>query len=223
VGTSVTVKGTGFSGNGQISVRYDSTQVTSTSANAVGSFTVMFNAPVSKGGNHSIIVADSTNTVPGTFAMDATAPPAPGLSLPLNGTKADALAEFQWAIVTDPNGVTYQFQISRDQNFSVVLLEKKEMTSPGYTLTLQEKLSPASKSKPYYWRVRAIDASSNESTWSPVQSFYVGFVLPGWAMYAIFGVVVVIAFVAGLWLGGRKRPARPPEQPASRRETGNAG
>ena len=222
VGTAITVKGSGFAGNGQISTKYDAAQITTASANAVGSFAVVFNAPVSKGGNHSIVVSDTANTVTATFSMDATPPPVPGLVLPLDGTKADALAEFQWVIVTDPNGVSYQFQISRDRNFSVVLLEKKELTSPGYTLRVQEKLRPASKSKPYYWRVRAIDASSNESAWSPVQSFYVGFVLPGWAMYAIFAVVVVIAFAAGLWLGGRRHPARPAE-PASRPEIGNAG
>ena len=210
VGTSVTVKGTGFTGNGQISIRYDATQFTTTSANSVGSFTVIFNAPASKGGNHSIIVSDSVNTVTATFSMDSTPPPMPALSLPLNGTKENALGEFQWGDVTDPNGITYEFQISRNQNFSVLILEKTGLTSSGYQLTAQEKLRSASRSKPYYWRVRAIDAASNESAWSPAQSFYVGFVLPSWVMYVIFAVVVVLAFLAGMWLGGRRRISVPP-------------
>jgi len=210
VGSSITVNGTGFTSNGQISIKYDGTQVASATSNAVGSFAVVFNAPVSKGGNHSISVSDNANTVTATFAMDSTPPPVPPLSLPLNGTKADALAEFQWGAVTDPSGVTYDLEVSRDQSFSVLIINETGLTTPGYQLTAQQKLSPASRSKPYYWRVRAVDGASNTSDWSPTQTFVVGFVMPSWAMYLIFAVVVVLAFLLGMWLGGRRRRVAPP-------------
>lgn len=208
IGTAITVNGYGFNATAQISLKYDDTPITTLPATASGGFTCIFKAPVSQGGNHSIIATDGTSTLVTIFAMDSTPPPTPILTTPSNGIKAPALTEFGWKAVTDPSGVTYTLQVSRDPNFNVLLIEEKNLTSQGYLLTQAQKLSPASRSKPYYWRVMAIDGASNESPWSNVWFCYVGFVLPIWALYFIFGVAVVLAFMLGTWFGGMRQRTR---------------
>ncbi len=84
-------------------------------------------------------------------------------------------------------------------------MDKSGLTTAGYTLSDAERLKSASKDSPYYWRVKAIDGASNESAWTTLRSFYVGFVLPGWGLNAIFGVVVVLVGLAGFWLGKKAR------------------
>jgi len=205
VSTSITLTGTGFASGGQITIKYDASQIGTVTADATGGFAAVFKAPASQGGNRSITVTDGTSTIVSTFAMDSTPPPTPTLLSPPNDTQADALAEFQWKEVTDPSGVTYVLQVSRDSNFSVLVLEKKGLTTPGYQLTEEDKLASASKKQPYYWRVKAIDGASNESPWTPAQSFYVGFVLATQAFYTILGFCVLIAGLLGFWLGVRSK------------------
>jgi hypothetical protein len=202
VGTQVTLTGTGFAAQRPITVKYDATAIqTSAQTDASGDFTVVFNAPVSKGGDHSIIVSDGINTVTGSFAMDSTPPPVPTPISPIN-VNAGSTPEFIWQAVTDPSGVTYTLQISKDITFNTVAIEKKGLTVPDYQLTEAEKLQSASKSEPYYWRVQAIDGASNASTFSAPQTFWVGFILPTWGLYLIFGVCVLIAFFLGFFLRG---------------------
>lgn len=203
VGGDVTVTGTGFDANRAVTVKYDDTQVATTTTDAQGSFSATFKAPVSKGGNHVITASDGTNTVTNNFAMDSTPPPVPNLLLPANDTKADALAKLTWSAVTDPSGVTYTLQVATDANFANIILEKKGLTAPTYQLTETEKLKSVSKSQPYYWRVKAIDAASNESDWTKPQTFFVGFVLAAWGLYIIFGVVCLLFGLLGFWLGRR--------------------
>jgi hypothetical protein len=201
VGSDINVNGTGFGSNKGVTVKYDSDQVTSSTTDASGTFTASFKAPVSKGGDHVIMVTDGTNTTTFKFAMDSTAPPMPTLSLPANLTKLDKIPTLSWTQVTDPSGVTYTLQISKDVAFNNIILHKQGLTTPSYTITKEEKLKSASKSAPYYWRVQAIDAASNESTWSTPQTFLVGLALGDWAIYIVFAVVAVMLGVGGFLLG----------------------
>jgi hypothetical protein len=217
VGTSITLTGSGFAAQKPISIKYDNTNVsTTTQTDAKGGFTVVFNAPVSKGGNHLVVVTDGTNTITNTFSMDATPPAVPVLLSPLN-KNAGTTPELQWEAVSDQSGVTYTLQVSRNINFNTLVIEKKGLTAPVYQMTEGEKLESASKQEPYYWRVRAFDGASNESAFSSTQSFYVGFILANWALYLIFGIAVVVAFFLGFFLRGinrttaRKAPAPPSE------------
>ncbi len=203
IGSSVGVNGAGFTTNGNVVIRYDNNQVATIATDASGTFAATFNAPASKGGNHQVSITDSINTVTADFAMDSIAPPAPALQQPADSTKAEALPAFSWISVSDPSGVTYTLQIASDVTFSNVVVEKKGLTTLGYTLTEQEKL----KSGSYYWRVKAIDGASNESPWEAPRSFCVGFVLSTWGLCAIFAAVVLLVGLLGLWLGfwiGRK-------------------
>ncbi len=121
---------------------------------------------------------------------------------PTASAKADALAKLAWSPVSDPRGVTYSLQIATENTtFAGIVLEKKGLTTAGYSLTDLEKLKSVSKNKPYYWRVKAIDNASNESSWSAPRSFYVGFVMPPWALYAGIGVGALLIFIFGFWLG----------------------
>jgi hypothetical protein len=209
VGSEININGTGFGANKGVTVKYDADQVTSSTTDASGSFTASFKAPVSVGGNHKITVTDNISTKILNFAMDSTAPPVPALSLPANLTKLDKVPTLAWTEVKDPSGVTYTMQISKDAAFSTLILQKQGLTTPSYTLNKQnkeEKLKSASKSAPYYWRVKAIDAAGNESAWSTPQTFLVGLAIGEWAIYIIFGVVAILLGVGGFLLGRLMRP-----------------
>lgn len=204
-GAPITVTATGLAPGKQVTIKYDTTQAASATANATGGFAVTFNAPSSTGGAHSIILSDGTSTLVSEFKMDSASPEAPVLLAPLDKTQVAAETYFQWKEVTDPSGVTYVLQVSHDPNFSVLVLEKKGLTSPGFQLPETEPLPSASLEQPYYWRVKAVDGAFNESPWSTANSFGVGFVMEAWVQYIIFGFAVVLAGLLGYWLGLRKR------------------
>jgi hypothetical protein len=54
-----------------------------------------------------------------------------------------------------------------------VVLEKERIGASEYALRGEESLTAYAKTSTYYWRVKAIDAASNESEWSPSSLFYV--------------------------------------------------
>jgi hypothetical protein len=207
IGTSITISGTGYGASKAIIVTYDASPVTLTApgtTDANGTFSVSFKAPVSKGGNHPVTVSDGTTTGTFTFAMDSTPPPVPALSLPLASTKLAKVPTFTWTAVTDPNGVTYNLQISKDISFNTLILQKTGLTTTSYTLNTQnpqEVLKSASKSAPYYWRVQAIDGASNTSAWTTPQTFLVGLALGDYAGYIILGVIAIMLGALGFVLG----------------------
>ncbi|MDO8567942.1 MAG: hypothetical protein Q7R57_04420 [Dehalococcoidales bacterium] len=206
VGGNLAMKGVGFGAAKSVSVKYDNAQVAQSTTDASGTFSATFIIPPSTGGNHVISATDGTSTITTDFAMDSTPPPAPTLLQPADATKASAQASLSWSAVSDPSGVTYELQIAPDATFATILVDKKGLTNAGYTLSDQEKLKSASKDKPYYWRVKAIDGASNQSPWSTPKSFYVGFVLPQWATYVIFAVIAIVVGILGFWLGRKTYP-----------------
>jgi hypothetical protein len=210
VGDEVTVSGTGFLINYQVTITYLSVPITvaTTTTNANGAFSATFEVPASEGGDHTITATDGTNTITSTFTMESTAPAIPAPLLPLMDSKAGAEAHFDWEDVTDLSlPVTYTLQIATDDQFTTtsILLEKTGLTESEYTLTSEEKLASVERENPYYWRVRAIDGASNESGWTGTGSFYVGFSfdMPTWLIYTLFGLGAVLLGVLGFWLGRR--------------------
>jgi hypothetical protein len=107
--------------------------------------------------------------------------------------------------VTDSNGgITYTLQISKDTTFATVLIEKKGLAVPTYTLDTQnpqEKLKSANSNAPYYWRVQAIDSASNVSAWTTPQTFLVGLTFGDYAVYIVFAVIAIMLGVIGFILG----------------------
>jgi len=213
VGTPIAVTGSGYTPGGTIIIKYDDAQVTTATVQASGIFAVIFNAPASVSGEHVITVGDGATTKQFTFTMESVAPPTPQPLLPQMGAKPKQPVRFDWADVTDDSSpVTYTLQIATSKDFatSAMVLEKKEITKSEYTLTEAEQLESRTEEEPYYWRIRAVDAASNESPWTGAGEFYVGAPsitgaegMPPWVMYTLIGLGGVLLVIIGFWLGRR--------------------
>ncbi|MFC1909509.1 hypothetical protein ACFLXD_06685 [Chloroflexota bacterium] len=134
------------------------------------------------------------------------APPIPVLLQPETDIKAESRIRFDWADAASLNPpVTYTLQVASDQDFTTLVLEKEGLTESEYTLTEEEELAAVKKEAPYFWRVKVIDSSINESKWSTPQTFHVGFsfALPGWVTYLLIGFGVIIIGVLAFWIGRR--------------------
>jgi hypothetical protein len=192
VGSSITVRGTGFAGT--VVIEYDDATVSTTRADANGDFTILFTVPASRHGQHTVSAGDAINTLETTFIMESTPPPPPQLLSPENGSRQGARPTFSWNAVSDPSGVSYTLQIAPDASFVTLLLEKRGLTQTEYGLAGEEALRATNSDAPYYWRVRAVDGAENESNWAGVRSFYVRY-LPLWALIVIIAAVSVVVAV----------------------------
>jgi len=209
-GMNIAVSGLGFRASSAITVT-DLTSgllIATTTSNADGIFQTTFEA-AGAAGEHVITASDGTSTLQVSFIMESQPPSAPALLLPEAATKVEARVSLDWETVTDDSPpVTYTLQVATDDSFTLasILLEKKGLTKSEYTTTEAEKLSSTKEEAPYYWRVKAIDAISNESEWSTPGSFYVGgisFSLTGWVLYVVMGVGGLALLGLGYWLGRR--------------------
>ncbi|HUU08186.1 MAG TPA: IPT/TIG domain-containing protein [Dehalococcoidales bacterium] len=213
VGTPVAVTGNGYTPGGTIIIKYDDAQVTTATVQASGIFAVIFNTPASVSGEHVITVGDGTTTKQFTFTMESVAPPTPQPLLPQMEAKPKQPVRFDWADVTDDSSpATYTLQIATSNDFATnaMVLEKKGITKSEYTLTEAEQLESRTKEEPYYWRIRAVDAASNESAWTGAGEFYVGAPsitgaggMPTWVLYTLIGLGGVLLVIIGFWLGRR--------------------
>jgi hypothetical protein len=204
VGSTIRINGSAFIPAATISIKFDTGAVANTAADANGRFDVTFQTPAAKSGNHIIYVSDGTTTKSFNFAIDAAPPPVPALVTPPLSGKADSLALFEWTPVTDANGgITYTFQLASDANFSLLLVTQSGLSSNTYKLIEAEKLKTTGKDSPYYWRVKAVDAASDESDWSTALTFVVGFQMPVFGWYLIAAGAAIIIFLLGLIVGRR--------------------
>jgi hypothetical protein len=125
------------------------------------------------------------------------------------GVKAKSPATFDWEDVTDDSmPVTYNLQIAIAKDFAAdsIVWEKKNIEASTYMLTAAEELKLAGRQDAFYWRVKAVDAASNESAWTGAGEFYFGggsSSFPSWALYTVIGVGGVLLFGIGYWLGRR--------------------
>jgi hypothetical protein len=213
VGTDITVSGIGFIAGRTVTISYDGTQVATATVNTDGTFSATFKAAVSTGGEHSVIATDGTITQQLAFLMESTPPSTVYPQLPLMDSKLEKW-RFDWCgdatdltkEVTDLSlPITYTLQVATEEDFSLgsLVLEKTGLTESEYTIIKEERLKSVSKETPYYWRVKAIDAASNESQWSGTGSFYVGFTfsMPQPVIYTLLGVGALLLGVLGFWLG----------------------
>ncbi|MBN1177541.1 MAG: hypothetical protein JXA51_07670 [Dehalococcoidales bacterium] len=174
IGSQLTVKGTGFTPNGTVNIKYDDQVVATASTDNNGSFTAAFDVPPSGGGNHTVTVTDGTTTKQLLFAVETDSPAVPSLVQPSNNTDTRASAHFDWYEVTDPSmPVVYDLQIATDEAFLILVISKQGLTESEYYLESDEILFSIAESATYYWRVRAIDGASNKGQWSEAWTFYV--------------------------------------------------
>jgi len=211
VGMELTVSGIWFTPEATITITYDggeSLSVATAEASEDRNFSVTFTVPPSRPGSHTVTASDGSSRVTSTFTMEAERPVTPVLLLPAFATTTEPATCFDWGDVTDPSGVTYVFQIGADSDFSTVVLEKRGLTDSEYTLGGEEKLEPTANGAPYYWRVKAVDGTFNESDWTIPSPFYIGSPeapVPGWLKYLWIGIGSALAVIIAIRM--RKRSA----------------
>jgi hypothetical protein len=129
-------------------------------------------------------------------------PSAPALSLPMDGAAVEFPISLSWTEATALSGpVTYHLQVSRNDVFSELLIDEKEITTTLYTIPANSEFI-FNKKIPYYWRVKSADNAHNTSDWSTTGSFNI--VSPGFPAWAVI-TLVSLAAVLIIWLVYRFR------------------
>jgi len=210
VGAEVIATGNGFTGGNTLSVLYDDVELGTTVVEETGTFTFTFEIPVSAGGQHKITFNDGADTAVMAFTVETAPPPVPTPRLPEIGTEVKSPVSFTWVEVEDPSApVSYAVQVANDIEFADVVLEKTGIMAAEYIPAGNERLRSSKEETAYYWRVKAVDAASNEGGWSAVGSFRVvpSFAMPGWAIYVLIGLgtVAIGLLVFQLWRRRRNR------------------
>lgn len=212
VGMEINIHGVAFTPNATIEITYSNNDETipiaTDSTDDYGSFQVYFTIPPSSAGDHDITVTDGISTAIVTFIMESQPPLMPIPLLPEGASTARAETYFQWGGVDDiSQPVTYTLQVASDSDFTNIVLERKGLTTSEYTLTAEEQLAQTEKDAPYYWRVKAVDAASNEGAWTYTMSFYVDVswtTLPVWLWYILGGLGAVLLGILGFWWRRRR-------------------
>jgi hypothetical protein len=113
-------------------------------------------------------------------------PSAPSLQASAGGEALKLPVNLSWQAITDSSlPITYSLQISRNSEFTALLVDDKGLASPSYAVSKDSKRIFTAKYT-YYWRVKAIDNAGNASGWSSAGSFSIapnGF--PAWAAWAL--------------------------------------
>ena len=210
VGMEVTIYGTDLKPNSTITIIHtDTATVFSTISENDGSFSYAFEIPEMKSGENIISVTDGVNHLQVTFFMESVAPTTPQPILPAIDSKPERPVTFDWKDVTDPSSVTFVLQVARDKGFADMVIEKRGLAESQYTMsqTEDEMLESTKKAANYWWRVKAVDGAGNDSRWTSVRSFNIGFVsaMAGWLKYLLIGlgalVLLGIAFFVGKQIG----------------------
>jgi hypothetical protein len=210
IGSIIGINGSGFAPNSVITIKFDDTIITTTISDSNGLMPdTYFQAPAAKAGEHIITATDGVHTGTAVFVMVSVAPEVPEPLRPDPGDKVKSPVLFDWEDVTSSstNQVTYMLQIATSEDFTVgsIVLEKSDIVSSEYTLTDAEEEELAGRSDPYYWRIQAVDAASNESGWTDAMEVYISppFSFPKWLLYTLLAIGAVVIFVVGYWLGRR--------------------
>jgi len=192
VGTSITVTGTGFGADKDLTLKYDSDElVTKFTTDENGTFEANLVVPKSTGGKHNITATDDGGaTGTAAFSMETVAPQVPQIVYPKEGSRAGLFDRvrptFEWGTVSDPSGVTYSMQISSQSDFATTQLSLDNLAEAEYELTEDQALARGT----YYWRVKAVDGASNDSGWTESIEFKAG-LMPVW----LFILIVVVGAV----------------------------
>ena len=211
VGAEIVVSGTGFVKDGIVTIKYDNELVASTTIDASGIFLTSLNIPVSKHGDHIMIISDDLNTKELTFTVESEAPAKPNLLLvsPV-AVKEGTDILLDWEDVMDKSmPVNYTLQLASNDGFSSgsILLEKTELPDSEYLMDLSET-EPLRPRRSYYWRVRAVDSAANAGEWTKAGEIKIASVstIPGWLMYTL--AVLGALFILFIWYMMRRAVKR---------------
>jgi hypothetical protein len=208
VGQGLVISGSGFKANGMIAINYDSEMVAATNADNSGLFAASFTVPKSVYGAHIISASDGVSTKEITLLVESVPPPVPTILSPEAGANVKAPISFYWTpVVDDSQPVTYSLQVATSRGFTPtsMLVDREGISTNEYTISAQEQDEIIKAEAPYYWRVKAVDGASNEGQWTPASIFYISGGFPGWALYTIIILGVIILVSLGYFLSMKTR------------------
>ena len=196
-GDLVTLTGSGFSSNRQLTVTVGGVAVqgnmqTQTNGNVVISFRVPKGSPE---GERTLVVTDEGGA---TDSVDFTVEKKTLSTTPLPISPKDESklrsgeVTFNWQGVTGGTGYTYTLEINTTAG-SGNIWSKSGITESSYTLTDTPTVTEALPKGTYYWRVKIVDDYGNESEWSDTSQFTVS-PIPTW-VWVVVGVVVLVGLM----------------------------
>jgi len=215
----VTITGHGFADNSKVSIKYGDIEITSSpQTDGSGNFTYKFNLPESTQDAYSVVASDiDNNTAMLTLSIESQPPqqPTPPQETPTepDPSKAKELwkphaispnggifgvidgttVDFRWQQVTNSKNITYTLQIADNTEFAQLKpgMQQSGLEQSYCTLNLE----PGK----YYWRVKAVDGSGNESEWAYApSSFQVGIISGNTLLIGIFfllGIIMILVVV----------------------------
>ena len=196
-GDLVTLTGSGFSSNRQLTVTVGGVAVqgnkqTQTNGNVVISFRVPKGSPE---GKRTLVVTDEGGA---TDSVDFTVEKKTLSTTPLPISPKDESklrsgeVTFNWQGVTGGTSYTYTLEINTTAG-SGNIWSKSGITESSYTLTDTPTVTEALPKGTYYWRVKIVDDYGNESEWSNTSQFTVS-PIPTW-VWVVVGVVVLVGLM----------------------------
>ena len=181
IGASLTIIGTGFASEKEITIYFDTVQVSkSPKTDVAGKFSYNFTVPETKEKSHTITVTDTAGNKATWELPLENEPPAKSATLEPKDNRfgwfGSEEVTFTWKEVSDTSGVSYIVEVGNNLNFFPLApgMRKTGITETAATMMIQ----PGT----YYWRVKAVDGAGNEGEWalSPYP-FTVGF-FPLWSL-----------------------------------------
>ncbi len=196
IGMPIIISGTGYSAGVTVSINYDDVRVALATADELGSFSATFEVPAGISGEHAVSATVGSTVRELAFSVESESPSVPKRLQPLVNNEDLPNTGFLWELVDDDSQpVTYTLQIATDDQFTDVVLEKTGLIAPQYALSGADRLSSSGEGAPYYWRVKAVDAASNEGGWSTVGSFHwTASSLSLWVVIVLIAGVIAVGF-----------------------------
>jgi len=194
-GDSVTIRGSGFYGNKELTVTVGGLAVqgniqTQSNGNIVATFRVPAG---SIAGEQTVEVTDEDGATDSIdFMVKEKVLPTPLPISPQDESKLrSGIVTFQWQGITSNSEITYNLQISETDGFASIFRSKSKLGVEefSYALNKDEALPRGT----YYWRIKAVDAYGNESPWSDSSSFTAS-PIPTW-VWVVVGVVVLVVLM----------------------------
>ncbi len=192
----LTVTGTGFAKNESINIIFDELEMTTAVADELGSFTATLEVPQVKETKEYVIAAAGSygSSAQANFFIEKPQPAAPKLLSPVQGTSLEIFnspidvilaparalgptskslkstpVTFTWREAVESSNASYVLQIARGYDFLSPVIVKADLSSPSYTLSREDVLTPGT----YSWRVKTVDDVGAESEWSEARKFEV--------------------------------------------------
>ncbi len=198
-GDSISLTGSGFSGNKKLTVTVGGVAVTvpaNMQTQSNGNVVISFRVP--KGSTEGIRTLVVTDEGGATASVNFTVTKKTLSITPLPISPKDSklrsgIVTFNWQGVTGGTGYTYTLEISRTAD-SGNIWSKSGITESSYTLTDSPTVTETLPPGTYYWRVKIVDDYGNEGAWSDSIEFTVS-PIPTWVWVLVGLIVLVILMV----------------------------